>query len=87
MLPADQNTNARQNAYAFGDCLVNSLYGLYSEAHPGFVTKYFDMLKAGGSKHHSELLRPFGLDATNPEFWNLGLQVIERMIDDLEATV
>ncbi len=74
-------------AYAFGDCLVNSLYGLYSEAHPGFVTKYFDMLKAGGSKHHSELLRPFGLDATNPEFWNLGLQVIERMIDDLEATV
>ena len=53
-------------AYAFGDCLVNSLYGLYEEAHPGFVAKYFDMLKAGGSKHHSELLAPFGLDASKP---------------------
>jgi oligoendopeptidase F len=72
-------------AYAFGDCLVNSLYGLYQEAHPGFVTKYFDMLKAGGSKHHSELLKPFGLDASDPEFWSMGLKVIEGMIDDLEA--
>ena len=72
-------------AYAFGDCLVNSLYGLYQEAHPGFVTKYFDMLKAGGSKHHSELLAPFGLDASQPEFWNKGLDVISGMIDELEA--
>ena len=72
-------------AYAFGDCLVNSLYGLYSEAHPGFVEKYFDMLKAGGSKHHSELLAPFGLDASKPEFWSKGLKVIEGMIDELEA--
>ena len=72
-------------AYAFGDCLVNSLYGLYAEAHPGFVAKYFDMLKAGGSKHHSELLAPFGLDARDPAFWNKGLKVIEGMIDELEA--
>jgi len=72
-------------AYAFGDCLVNSLYGLYQEAHPGFVGKYFDMLKAGGSKHHSELLAPFGLDASRPEFWAKGLKVIEGMIDELEA--
>ncbi|MBA4130263.1 MAG: oligoendopeptidase F [Hyphomicrobium sp.] len=72
-------------AYAYGDCLVNSLYGLYQEAHPGFVQKYFDLLKAGGSKHHSELLAPFGLDARDPEFWNKGLRVIERMIDELEA--
>ena len=72
-------------AYAFGDCLVNSLYGLYEEAHPGFVNKYFDMLKAGGSKHHSELLAPFGLDASKPEFWNKGLKVIEGMIDELAA--
>ncbi|MCB1519466.1 MAG: M3 family oligoendopeptidase [Hyphomicrobiaceae bacterium] len=71
-------------AYAFGDCLVNSLYGLYREAHPGFVAKYFDMLKAGGSKHHSELLAPFGLDARDPEFWNKGLKVLEGMIDELE---
>jgi oligoendopeptidase F len=72
-------------AYAFGDCLVNSLYGLYQEAHPGFVANYFEMLKAGGSKHHSELLRPFGLDATKEEFWQKGLAVIESMIDELEA--
>ena len=72
-------------AYAFGDCLVNSLYGLYQDAHPGFVAKYFEMLKAGGSKHHSELLAPFGLDASKREFWQKGLGVIEGMIDELEA--
>jgi oligoendopeptidase F len=72
-------------AYAFGDCLVNSLYGLYQDAHPGFVAKYFAMLEAGGSKHHSELLKPFGLDATQRAFWQKGLGVIETMIDDLEG--
>jgi oligoendopeptidase F len=72
-------------AYAFGDCLVNSLYGLYQQSHPGFVGKYFDMLKAGGSKHHSELLAPFGLDASKPEFWQAGLDVISGLIDELEA--
>jgi oligoendopeptidase F len=72
-------------AYAFGDCLVNSLYGLYQDAHPGFVAKYFEMLKAGGSKHHSELLAPFGLDASKREFWQKGLGVIDGMIDELEA--
>jgi oligoendopeptidase F len=72
-------------AYAFGDCLVNSLYGLYQEAHPGFVAKYFDLLAAGGSKHHSELLAPFGLDARDPAFWGKGLAVIAGLIDELEA--
>ncbi len=71
-------------AYAFGDCLVNSLYAVYEEAETGFQEKYFDLLKAGGTKHHSELLAPFGLDATDPEFWKKGLSVIERIIDELE---
>ena len=71
-------------AYAFGDCLVNSLYALYDEAHPDFVNKYFDLLSAGGSKHHSELLAPFGLDASKPEFWHKGLAIISGMIDELE---
>jgi oligoendopeptidase F len=71
-------------AYAFGDCLVNSLYAVYEAADEGFAQKYFDMLSAGGSKHHSELLAPFGLDASDPGFWSLGLGVIERMIDELE---
>jgi oligoendopeptidase F len=72
-------------AYAFGDCLVNSLYARYRESAAGFQDKYFEMLKAGGSKHHSELLKPFGLDATDPAFWQKGLSVISGMIDELEA--
>ncbi|MBB4063114.1 M3 family oligoendopeptidase [Gellertiella hungarica] len=72
-------------AYAFGDCLVNSLYAVYQKAETGFQDKYFALLKAGGSKHHSELLAPFGLDATDPSFWNKGLSMIEGLIDELEA--
>ncbi|MCW2273248.1 M3 family oligoendopeptidase [Rhodoblastus acidophilus] len=71
-------------AYAFGDCLVNSLYGVYQRAEPGFVEKYFALLSAGGSKHYSELLAPFGLDARDPAFWAIGLSMIEGMIDELE---
>nr|WP_075215206.1 M3 family oligoendopeptidase [Mongoliimonas terrestris] len=72
-------------AYAFGDCLVNSLYAVFERAEPGFQDKYFALLEAGGTKHHSELLKPFGLDASDPSFWLLGLGVIERMIGELEA--
>jgi oligoendopeptidase F len=72
-------------AYAFGDCLVNSLYALYQQAAAGFVAEYFDLLRAGGSKHHSELLKPFGLNAADPDFWQLGLAVIAGMIDEIEA--
>ncbi len=72
-------------AYAFGDCLVNSLYAVYEKANAGFAERYLEMLAAGGTKHHSELLKPFGLDARDPKFWNGGLGVIERMIGELEA--
>ncbi|WHA41686.1 M3 family oligoendopeptidase [Agrobacterium larrymoorei] len=72
-------------AYAFGDCLVNSLYAVYQNAETGFQDKYFELLKAGGTKHHSELLKPFGLDATDPAFWSKGLSMIEGLIDELEA--
>ncbi len=72
-------------AYAFGDCLVNSLYGVYEKAADGFVEKYFAMLSAGGTKHHSELLAPFGLDARDPKFWQIGLSMIEGMIAELET--
>jgi oligoendopeptidase F len=72
-------------AYAFGDCLVNSLYAVYQNAERGFQDKYLEMLKAGGTKHHSELLRPFGLDASDPAFWQKGLAVIGTLIDELEA--
>jgi oligoendopeptidase F len=72
-------------AYAFGDCLVNSLYAVYEKANEGFAERYLAMLAAGGTKHHSELLKPFGLDARDPSFWQGGIGVIERMIGELEA--
>jgi len=72
-------------AYAFGDCLVNSLYAVYQGAEKGFAGKYLDMLKAGGTKRHKELLAPFGLDASDPDFWRKGLSVIAGLIDQLEA--
>ena len=72
-------------AYAFGDGLVNALYAVYAEGEAGFEEKYFDMLKAGGSKHHKELLAPFGLDASDPAFWDKGLSMISGFIDELEA--
>jgi oligoendopeptidase F len=72
-------------AYAFGDCLVNSLYGLYEQASEGFVERYFALLSAGGSKPYGELLAPFGLDARHPSFWQIGLAMIERLIGELEG--
>ena len=72
-------------AYAFGDGLVNALYAVYEAGEPDFQDKYFDMLKAGGSKHHKELLAPFGLDASDPAFWDKGLNMISGLIDELEA--
>jgi oligoendopeptidase F len=72
-------------AYAFGDCLVNSLYGVYQNAHEGFAERYFALLEAGGAKPYGELLKPFGLDARDPAFWNIGLEMIEGLIVELEA--
>src|SRR5947209_12472009 len=72
-------------AYAFGDCLVNSLYAVYEKANEGFAERYLAMLAAGGTKHYSELLKPFGLDARDPKFWQGGLGVIEKMIEELES--
>jgi oligoendopeptidase F len=72
-------------AYAFGDCLVNSLYAVYEHAADGFAERYLAMLSAGGTKHHTELLAPFGLNARDPAFWQGGLGVIERMIEELET--
>ena len=72
-------------AYAFGDCLVNALYAAFEDGNEGFEAKYLDMLAAGGSKHHTELLAPFGLDARDPAFWDRGLARIAGFVDELEA--
>ncbi len=73
-------------AYAFGDCLVNALYAVFQDGHPGFQQKYLAMLAAGGTKRHRELLAPFGLDASDPGFWRRGLDVIAGFIDELEQS-
>ena len=73
-------------AYAFGDCLVNSLYAVYLDGTPDFEAKYLEMLRAGGTVRHRELLAPFGLDASAPDFWARGLDVIAGFIDELDAT-
>ena len=74
-------------AYAFGDCLVNSLYDVYRSGAPQFAAKYLDMLRAGGTKRHKELLAPFGLDASDPKFWKRGLDVVAGFVDELETMV
>jgi len=71
-------------AYAFGDCLVNALYAVYQAEPKGFQARYHDLLAAGGTLRHKELLKPFGLDATDPTFWSKGFGVVEGLIDRLE---
>ncbi|MEI9985106.1 MAG: M3 family oligoendopeptidase [Aliidongia sp.] len=72
-------------AYAFGDCLVNSLYAVYEQAEDGFAERYLAMLSSGGTLRHRELLKPFGLDAADPAFWQRGLGILRGFIDELEA--
>ena len=72
-------------AYAFGDCLVNALYAEFQRNPDGFQEKYLTLLASGGRYRHKELLAPFGLDASDPAFWNQGLDIISGMIDELEG--
>jgi oligoendopeptidase F len=74
-------------AYAFGDCLVNSLYAAYEKSQAGFAERYLDLLAAGGTKHYREALAPFGLDPSDPSFWNKGLDMIAGLIAELETEV
>ena len=71
-------------AYAFGDCLVNSLYGVYEEGLTDFDKKYITLLESGGSQRYKELLKPFNLDPSRSDFWKKGILVIENLIDELE---
>ena len=72
--------------YAFGDCLVNSLYKVYEEGKVAdFPKKYMEMLAKGGSERHQQMLKPFGLDASKPDFWKKGLSVVKGFVDELEV--
>jgi oligoendopeptidase F len=77
-------------AYAFGDCLVNVLWSAYTRAQENgakddFVSKYLDLLRAGGTHRHDMALAPFDLDARESGFWSLGIDMIVDMIDELET--
>ena len=72
-------------AYSFGNCLVNSLYETYQSGLPNFEEKYIDMLASGGTRHHTDLLAPFGLDATKSDFWQRGLNLVKEYIGQLEG--
>ena len=72
-------------AYAFGDCLVNSLFNTYEQGLMNFDDKYINLLKSGGSKKYDELFRPFNLNLSKKSFWKKGLNVIEGFIDELET--
>lgn len=74
-------------AYAFGDCLVNSLYAKYESGDDKFNENYIEMLKSGGSRNYKELLKDFDLNPKDPEFWQSGLNIIKKLIDDLEQLV
>ncbi len=71
-------------AYAFGDCLVNSLFNVYESKLPKFEDKYITLLESGGSNTYDKLLRPFGLNPKKKDFWQKGVNVIESLIDQLE---
>lgn len=72
-------------AYAFGDCLVNALYSVYQSGQvEDFQGKYLHMLSLGGSKHYSDLLKPFNLDPRDKSFWQGGLNVIQELVEELE---
>ncbi len=73
-------------AYAFGDCLVNSLYSVYlSKTVPDFQERYVHLLSQGGSQTYDNLLKPFGLDPKNKSFWQGGIDVIKELLGELEA--
>ena len=71
-------------SYAFGELLVLSLYGLYKKEGESFVPKYIDLLMAGGANTPYELVKPFGVDLNDPEFWQAGLDIIDDMLKMVE---
>ena len=72
-------------AYAFGDSLVNALWHSYQMSDKeNFSKKYIEMLSAGGTKSHNELLKPFNLSAYESTFWNQGISMITGLMDELE---
>jgi oligoendopeptidase F len=68
-------------AYAFGELLVFALYARYEAVGADFVDGYIQMLSAGGSDWPHEIVRPLGVDLTDPTFWTEGLGILDEMVN------
>jgi oligoendopeptidase F len=72
-------------AYAYGQLLALAVYGRYEEEGESFVPSYLRLLEAGGSRSPEELGQIVGVDLADPGFWDRGLDIVERQLDDAEA--
>jgi oligoendopeptidase F len=72
-------------AYAYGQLLALSVYAQYEARGSGFVPQYLDMLRAGGSMPPEELGKLVDVDLADPGFWDRGLDIIERRLDETIA--
>jgi oligoendopeptidase F len=72
-------------AYAYGQLLALAVYGRYEEEGEAFVPAYLELLGAGGSRSPEELGKIVGVDLADPAFWDKGLALVERQLDDAEA--
>jgi oligoendopeptidase F len=71
-------------AYAYGQLLALSVYGRYLEEGESFVPRYIELLSAGGSRSPEEIAAIAGLDLTDPEFWNNGLELVRGQLEAAE---
>jgi oligoendopeptidase F len=69
-------------AYAYGQLLALSVYAQYEARGDAFVPQYLDLLRAGGSMAPEELGKLVDVDLADPEFWDRGLDIIERRLDE-----
>lgn len=72
-------------AYAFGELLVLALYARYQQHGSDFADLYLAMLSAGGSDWPHAIVRPLGVDLTDPDFWGNGLAILENLVAEAEG--
>src|ERR1035441_5508352 len=71
-------------AYAYGQLLALSVYQRYEQTGPELVPRYMELLAAGGSRSPEELGQVVGIDLADPGFWQAGLDLVERQLEEAE---
>jgi oligoendopeptidase F len=72
-------------AYAYGQLLALSVYERYEQTGAELVPRYLELLAAGGSRSPEEIAAMVGIDLADPNFWQAGLDLVERQLKDAEA--